>query len=663
MTVTIRTLTRRSSGRESVRATEVDKTQLVIGRATDCDINLPDLLVALRHARLIVSSTSFVVEAEGDNEFKFNGRVVRRAQAQFGEAAALQFGPYRLTFVAPMGRLTIDVERIEQARTEIPDPDKTFSLRGTWLSKRTTSYVFATLVAVLFLAFPIFTYATHSTQSPISSGRISLQKVKAGEMWSSGKLAGPHQRLARDCTSCHQDAFVSVRDQACLQCHDTIKHHADATRLAKADTPRTPFGSGLRLVAETFDKPAGRCADCHMEHNGSEGVSPTSQASCTSCHDGMSKRLPDAKVIDASDFGRNHPDFHPTIVETPDADAPKFTRVSLTDLDKARKAREQLASQTPQRSCAGFAVGQPNFRGIVHDGGDLPAEARVGDNSGLVFPHALHLDEKGCVAALAQQVTRQAAATTGLSKGPNYGKKLVCEDCHTRDERNVGYKPVEMEKNCSACHSLVFNTGAGGLRTLRHGYTSEVIAALLDFYQARVVSDATRPAMAPEARRRPGEATVQRAVAARETAFANAGGRASNRVQAIFSEGGACYGCHVITPPATPGGIDYRVQPVTLRDSFLPHGVFDHGAHEPGELTCDDCHNASTSRTSADVLMPHVQTCQSCHGGEHATALVQSSCVMCHGFHSTDPAAPVMKPVTTARRQQGATGSMGGASR
>ena len=190
----------------------------------------------------------------------------------------------------------------------------------------------------------------------------------------------------------------------------------------------------------------------------------------------------------------------------------------------------------------------------------------------------------------------------------------------------------------------MFENANGFQRELRHGRTNDVIATLLDFYQARVVGAAVGNGGADDGRRRPGEAAAQRTIGLREIAFAQAGGRAAARVRAIFAEGGACFGCHIVTPPTRPDGLDFKVAAVTLRDAFLPNAAFNHRAHSTGEFKCENCHLAKTSQSSTDVLVPPIATCRACHGGEHAQAQVQSSCVMCHGFHATTADATPMQP-------------------
>jgi hypothetical protein len=636
MTATVRFVTRRANGRESTRTTEVQKNVLHIGRETSCDVHLPDLRIGLRHARLTISSGAYIVEAEGDNEFKVNGRSVRRFEGRFGMQTVAAFGPYAVKFSDEAGRLVIDVERVQQAAASRVDPEKVFSLKGTWLTKRASAWVLATIVGVVFLLFPLATFALKEDAAP------AQLRMQAGQLWLSGDLSRPHGMLARNCGACHDKAFVSVRNEACLTCHGDINHHADNARMIEARGAPTSGQKALRLVADAFNKPAGRCAECHMEHNGHAGVAPASTQSCTSCHAGMRGRLPDAGVDDASDFGVDHPEFHPTLVSTADLATPRYTREwPVSELERARKERDALipAPPTGAAACDGFVIGQPNFRGLPHPGGadGLPVSARAGDDSGLVFPHDIHLAGNGCVSAIAQRL--------GARSG--YGANLVCADCHTPNETRVGFQPVTMEKHCASCHSLVFDTVGGFERELRHGRTNDVIATLLDFYQARVVGAAVGGS-GEEERRRPG-AAAERTSNFREIAFQQASSRAAARVRAIFAEGGACYGCHEVRDPARPGGLDFKVAPVTLRNTFLPKGSFNHRAHETAEKTCDDCHEAKTSRTSADVLLPSVASCQECHGGEHARAQVRSSCVMCHGFHSTEPDARPMKPVGSPR--------------
>jgi hypothetical protein len=74
------------------------------------------------------------------------------------------------------------------------------------------------------------------------------------------------------------------------------------------------------------------------------------------------------------------------------------------------------------------------------------------------------------------------------------------------------------------------------------------------------------------------------------------------------------------------------VVPVTLVARYLPDGLFDHYAHR--QTRCEECHAAQHSSNSADILLPRIQQCRSCHLGEgESKAKAPSGCVLCHTYH------------------------------
>jgi hypothetical protein len=164
-----------------------------------------------------------------------------------------------------------------------------------------------------------------------------------------------------------------------------------------------------------------------------------------------------------------------------------------------------------------------------------------------------------------------------------------------------------MQRNCSACHSLTFDNFNGVNRTLPHGQPQLVVATMLDFYKA-AATDVARGAVGDE-RRLPGQAAIDRTAQMRNIAFTQADSRAADRIRAIFSPGGSCYGCHAIIKPTS--GLNYGVAPVVLQQHFLPRTPFDHKAHMTAGMTCEQCHAARKSQSAADVLMPWGRTCRS----------------------------------------------------
>jgi hypothetical protein len=41
--------------------------------------------------------------------------------------------------------------------------------------------------------------------------------------------------------------------------------------------------------------------------------------------------------------------------------------------------------------------------------------------------------------------------------------------------------------------------------------------------------------------------------------------------------------------------------------------------------------------------MPTIESCRSCHAGEHTLAKVRSPCISCHTFHGANPSAAALK--------------------
>src|SRR3546814_11186754 len=83
-----------------------------------------------------------------------------------------------------------------------------------------------------------------------------------------------------------------------LGCH-TGEHKAMS--MAHANAPaamllaaRHPPGTGEKILAgfaKTFNKPQGRCVECHTAHEGAGPLPATPQKLCAVTHDGLPRRL------------------------------------------------------------------------------------------------------------------------------------------------------------------------------------------------------------------------------------------------------------------------------------------------------------------------------------------------------------------------------------
>ena len=595
MTITVRNLKRRPGGRESIRERIYETDEISIGRESDNDLQLLDLRIALKHARLKRTKSGLAsLEMLGGHTATINGRIKSRAN-NLKPGAEIRIGVYemRIEEASSPDDLTIRLEQIETVEAAITsaDEDKVFGLKKALPGKRIMAWVFSFAVLGFFLALPI--WASKHKNSP----SVKALPMQADLSWNSGPISLMHANLKNDCATCHTKAFVSVKDKACVECHEKLGDHADVKDMRAAKPSLSGFEANLNKVSEMFARPIERCASCHVEHNSRAKIMPASQKMCADCHRDLDKSVPHTKLLNVSDFGSDHPQFRPSIITLPDFDKPKFTSISLDDNPK------------------GF--------------------------SGLKFPHKMHMEQGGSVAKMAGQIGGKFSM--GIDSGVN------CADCHRPEAGGALFDPVNMGQDCAVCHDLVFEDDDGYARTLRHGEPDEVIASMRDFYQAKALGNIRDAEMNSRTRRRPGKAASLRDLNRRELAFKQADQRTAAKVNAIFSEGGACFDCHKIDRPAEIASLDFAILPISVNDQFYPKSPFDHASHDIGNLTCETCHAAKESKSSSDILLPKIKICQECHigeesyaaGGKMAQGTLPSNCLTCHTYHN-GPHAGIM---------------------
>ena len=595
MSFVLRQVSRSAEGREIVRVRTVADAEIAVGRSPDCAIHLPDLAVTLHHAVIRQPGPGRIeVAATANLPFDVDGRSTERIGIDVARGATIRMGSHSLAVSAGErpGDVVITIERVEALSdaSETKDEARAFSLAGVAPSKRLSAWGFALLVLLAALAWPVWTFYANrpANQAAVQEatrvpGAIRNVGFHADEMWSSGKLSRAHANLEGNCQACHVKPFVSVRDDACIACHAKVYDHADPRRLSVARAPPGPGAKFQLAVAHAFNKPEGGCVDCHREHEGAGRMPVTAQAFCTDCHGSLDARLKDTKLQNAGDFGTDHPEFRPAVMTNPTGPHPTIQRISLA--------------------------------------------AKPEEDSGLKFPHRLHLSRTNGVARMAQT----------LSADYGFGAGLDCKNCHVTDASGTRYVSVSMEKSCGMCHSLAFDRIDGTVRTLRHGDPQAVAADLRAFYRSTAPD---RPiSLGGMARRVPGDFAAYRVNADYRLASATRAGNAERAIRAVFSPGGACYDCHQVLQPSQTGTGTYGVVPVHLTRRYLSKGWFDHAAHDTEK--CTRCHAAPVSSKSSDLLLPDIASCRECHGGESARKAVPSACAMCHDYHA-NPRAPVM---------------------
>jgi predicted CXXCH cytochrome family protein len=369
----------------------------------------------------------------------------------------------------------------------------------------------------------------------------------------------------------------------CAQCHTVPFDH---TKNAACETCHSVIGwhfardskESKAMHAALFEKPGNptMCASCHRDHKGPMGLVRQDSPLCTDCHANLKAQVATTQSPNISDFGKDHPAFKLSMLVPGKTGAAAVVRV---------------AQET----------------------------SKLGEKSNLKFPHDVHLSKKGI-------------------RGANGRVLMDCANCHVPDETGTRFKPTTMKEHCQDCHSLEFEPKATN-RQAPHGNVEDVLASVSEFYAQAVLSDTPIDVVFQEGARRPGERLNVTDPAKRLAALKWANQKADTISQELM-EVRVCFSCHEISPinvvdassPNKPATRSWKVEPIAITQHWLPKGRFPHVQHKPYD--CKECHNTAASTSSADISIPDIKNCQSCHAGNLTTRdSVRGTCETCHGFH------------------------------
>jgi len=560
MQVSITTLNRRRNGsigrKEDVKACEV----LRIGRGAENEIFLSDFRVPLHLAELHEGADGLFIEANGTNDLRLNGSIIRKAHVNAGDVVGI--GPYELIVTEPEDgiNIAVTIELVHPIGDDVESllSRSTLTTNNIGLTKRASSWILASLTLILFLALPLFMADTPLTKyfgDPVSdktaNSMTNQNDVDFDVSWVSGEVMNSHKFFANDCAACHTKAFVMVEDAACTACHTKQHGHIDKVKFPAEELTST------------------RCATCHTDHQGPHPIRAAKQELCSDCHNDLDRKVEGMHLANVSDFETNHPQFKPTIWQNPSKGIQK--RISLDE---------------------------------------NPVEV-----SNLKFPHKTHMN-----------VNRMRNPTTGKNT------QLECASCHVPEISGAYIEPVKMEEHCGDCHLLTFDSIAPK-RMVSHGKPEEIYQELTEFYSSLALKGGASDKTAPKVvRRRPGTPFVNEEEKKEALQWADLKTKKAARYLFSASQCGSCH--EVIKDQKNASG--YSVEPVKVTQIWQPKSVFDHGKHK--DVACAECHAADTSMKSSDVLLPKIEGCQTCHGGEQATDKIPSTCISCHGFHRDDVA-------------------------
>lgn len=614
MSFTILRVTQRAHGGDPIERTKrVEGNEATIGRGTDCDLQLPDLLIGLKHAVMRITGPGRVrVDAQGEHRFVYQGGIVRHAEFRTGDRISLGFGTYVLSFSSGQSAddvvVTVSQTVADALVSDTSLAKKAFSLSSIMFSLRRAAWILGLTILLVALAAPIaYHYLVPTPQVP--------PRINPASQWSPGPLSAGHAFLEKNCRACHVQAFRAIPDEACKACHQSgldaiatarltervegmgsafaprpVNDHASPDLLRRAkQTPMIAANPIIAAFAGLFSHPTDRCTTCHTDHVGMRGQRsadqgaphPTpaqvSETDCGSCHESLKAHIPDTALLDVKDW-EHHPDFRPLIATLTEKGRPKF---------------------------------EPN---AVSDG---PFD------TGLKFSHKQHLAIGGDVARQATQYGKPVAPDGRLS----------CAACHHPDNQGRGFLPIEMVRDCSACHSLQIPGINGQTTSLPHGKPALVVETMVAYYKSGGDTNTTGIT-----RMRPGGSFQATTAILSDQMIAQ-------KVRAVFMDDTVgphpCYGCHTFTSP-DPDALVFKIVPVRLVDRYLPRAGFDHSVPQHlvdanNKPLCLNCHAATRSDSLSNVVIPGIMTCKACHGARNQMGreIAASNCTECHGYHTT----------------------------
>jgi hypothetical protein len=408
------------------------------------------------------------------------------------------------------------------------------------------------------------------------------QRQGPERFFTAGPISRAHASFGDNCGNCH-DAHLTVGGPLTPRrfgqvISDRLRHGIPLQSLdAKCETCHDQHTLHQPNVVQNR-----ACSACHQEHKGAASLQTVASLECAACH-------ADAHVMQASGIkGAQLP-------------------ASAFQIHPVRPMQVAFELPRPPRgftnSFASFWSDHPDFQ-LKRD------HAR--DPDVLRFNHQRHF---------ASDVP------------PLNGQRLDCISCHKIDEEGLHMKRISFAANCQACHSLQFDPRNPELM-LPHGDSNAVRAFLRTLSTQYAELAAKRGLKSNE---------IQAFVVQQLVRLRDAHRSIEDIERDVFfttnpykpqqtipgQTRGSFYGCavcHEVKPTAVTGPL---VTKPVLFDRWMPYANFNHAKH--ASVKCDDCHHATQSRETSDVLMPDKASCARCHSPQ---GKVVAECVTCHTYHA-----------------------------
>jgi len=392
--------------------------------------------------------------------------------------------------------------------------------------------------------------------------------AKDQSVYSEGPVSASHKVIGDRCEVCHVSQPGSFRE-----------HATDLACLSCHDGPNHTSKSAMNAARQPIQM---ECGTCHFEHKGAVLLASVDDKSCLVCHNGLSIGSGEPAIVrNIGGFNAGHPEFAVLREKKADPGTIKFNHeVHMRANIRGPKGQAQLECDDCHRS----PVGMPE-----------------------AWPYG----------EAALRSVKRTVAPRSMSEPVRTGPMMM---------------RIEYARSCDACHQLEFDKNIPD--TVPHAKLielkdkpDEVYAFARGFMERKFREYLAKN---PNAWRE-GEAVQERRIPGRPPEISTAprspqewmAARMAVAEKLLWDK--TCKLCHSVSAKSGAGTLQVARVNVTTR--WMPRSEFDHGAHKM--MKCDSCHAATKSKDTADVLMPSIQNCQSCHrqGG------AENRCYECHTYH------------------------------
>ncbi len=522
-------------GAKESLVSEFTSPEVVIGRGGDAQIIFSSQRVSLTHAKLsFVEGALVIADQSSLAGVRVNGRRVARANLASGDVIELGDVEIRVEYEGESVQLTSTCAPAAEgslSETLAKKVDR-FKIEGYLPAMRTICLGVIILSAVVFVAYP---FASRDFRS-----------------WNSGPISNSHKLIEADCQKCHAEPFARVQDRECLSCHQLTKH-------AERFDQFTSKHPGLEM----------RCATCHAEHNGDQGLINKESDFCVSCHSSMKERDPKTTVLDVASLAA-HPQFHVSV-----------------------RGQDGVERRVP-----------------VDD------TARATDQSQIKLNHKVHL--RPGLRGKDGPVTLECSSCHQVNKDFKTLKPISfdshCRDCHSLgfDER-LPYAEVP-HGDSEAVYPALFTEYT---KMLLLGDDESLPNPSKDL-QRMMPRGSALPSTTPKA----GDvsAVVSSAREAEKQLFTRTGCFLCHS----FSE--------KPDQERTDTNSRYVVKDPAIPDVWFSRARFSHGAHEEFSCESCHSKTRESTKT-ADLLLPEKDLCLQCHAQGDVQGYVRSGCAECHSYH------------------------------